>query len=306
MSASAKSTNQNILDSEIVKATVMDAIRLARHTLRNQAKKPFAAAETFLPGRLAAPVRQAGRFSFMMGDAVEQAFEQTVHSLRGKLLPEGNAPLTPSKAQLFNRLLSSRASERQALSRHYTRYFYHNARHVLESFGIRNYLLMEGAILESYAPVCTWLSGANTQPISGKDDSEQIFACASACLIELVHKAPLKVLDDAKFDIPVLGDRGLQAYANQLVFGYVCYLTALCNLRPASTTQNLTFLNEMARNDVVGEFTSLITAICLPDPHQAVTDFFVRRFRMSPIAAGNTSRQSPLPDRVTRLSDYRR
>jgi hypothetical protein len=266
------------------RATVFDTIRFARFTLRGQMQKPVDMASALLPQALAAPMRDATRFGFKVGDAVEQAVGQTVHSLKDRLLPEEETVLSPLEAGLFNRLLQARGTERQSLSKSYVRYFSHHVEKLLASFGIDNYLLMERGLQESFFALCGWLDQRDHRRV-GYDSTERIFGCAAACVVELVHAAPLKVMDEPKFDIPILGDRGLQTYVNQLVFGYLCHLTAMCNLDLDPEERNLAFISEVARNDVIGEFTSLISATCLPDPQEAVANFFLRRFRMSPVGA---------------------
>lgn len=266
------------------RATVFDTLRFARFTLRGQIQKPVDIASALLPQALAASMRDATRLGFKVGDAVEQAVGQTVHSLKDRLLPEEEIALSPMEAGLFNRLLDARGTERQSLSKAYVRYFAHHVQKLLASFEIDNYLLMERALQESFFALCGWLDQRDRRR-AGHDRTELIFGCAAACLVELVHAAPLKVMDEPKFDIPILGDRGLQAYVNQLVFGYLCHLTAMCNLDLDPDDRNFAFIGEVARGDVIGEFTSLLSATCLPDPQEAVASFFLRRFRMSQVGA---------------------
>jgi hypothetical protein len=283
-STSDKTVRSSLQDVDTLRATVLDALRLARFTFRSQVRKPADVAGALLPQALAAPVRDATRLGFKVGDVVEQAVEQTVHGLRDRLMPEDETSLDLLEAGLFNRLLQARGGERRALGKTYVRYFSHHAKQVLASFGIENYLLMERALQDSFTALCDWLDAADSQP-AGNEATERIFGCAAACLVELVHAAPLKVMDDPKFDIPILGDRGLQTYVNQLVFGYLCHLTAMCNLQLDPAERNLPYITEIARNDVIGEFTSLVSATCLPDPQQAVANFFLRRFRMSQVGS---------------------
>ena len=276
--------NLRLPEVETVRATVLDAMRLARFTLRSQVQKPVDAATALLPQALAAPMRDATRFGFKVGDAMEQAVGQTVHRLTDRLLPEDDVVLSPIDADLFNSMLRARGPARQALGRSYVRYFSHHAKQVLAGFGIDNYLLMERALQESFTALCDWLDRTDRQRIA-IDGTDRIFGCAAACIVELVHASPLKVMDDPKFDIPILGDRGLQTYVNQLVFGYLCHLTAMCNLSLAPEERNLAYISEVARNDVIGEFTSLVSATCLPAPQEAVANFLLRRFRMSQVGA---------------------
>lgn len=293
MSASPKSFFDNDLftglknlrlpEAEMVRATILDALRLTRFTLRSQAQKPAEVASALLPQVFAAPMRGAARFGVKVGDAMEQAVGQTVHSLKDRLLPEDETPLSPLEVDLFGRLLRARGAERRALGKSYVRYFTHHASQLLTGFGIDHYLLMERSLQESFLGLCDWLDHHDRR--RGNDDTERMFGCAAACVVELVYAAPLKVMDEPKFHIPILGDRGLQTYVNQLVFGYLCHLTALCNLPLDPEERNLPFISEVARNDVIGEFTSLVSAICLPNAQEAVTNFFLRRFRMSQVGA---------------------